>query len=319
MGSIFVSERACGPLKKALAQTGHDVYEVCSSDVVYDAISSHPDIYMCRIKNVLVIDDSIVMKPNLKERYMEELIKKSDDISAKPIIPLMKTDGDESWIVFEMGGIGYEYPDDVAYNAVSTDRFFIHNTELTSPQLLDRARNAGLNIISVRQGYTKCSCVVVGERAVITSDEGICRVLEAWNKMVLKEIKEEYDERKILYGNNEDEKNLNRIDENGDGLIQKILNGKNSGTESKHDETETADETIDFLLVRKGYVALDGFEYGFLGGASGCIDDTVYFNGDLSAHPDYEKIRRFIEAHGLRVKFFADEPLTDIGSIIFLP
>ena len=275
MGSIFVSELACAPLRQALESTGHTVYTVKPSDVVYDAISSHPDIYMCRIKNVLVIDDAIQTEPNLREQYMDELEEKSEDFSETPIIPALRPDDTKGHIVFEMGGIGYEYPFDIAYNAAVTDRFFIHNTEWTSPSLLDRARDAGLDISSVRQGYTKCSCVVAGKRGLITADEGIYRTVSAYNEMVLEELDAE--------------------------------------------AGEASDDTLDVLLVEKGHVALEGFEYGFLGGASGCVENTVYFNGDLSEHPDFDRICRFIEAQGCRLEYFKGEPLTDIGSIIYLP
>ena len=73
---------------------------------------------------------------------------------------------------------------------------------------------------------------------------------------------------------------------------------------------------IDVLPICQGFVRLDGFEYGFLGGASGRVGDEIIFNGDLSAHPDYAAIRQFIESRGLKVKFFPDYPLTDIGSIL---
>ena len=275
MGSIFVSEKACAPLRQALEETGHTVYTVKSSDVVYDAISSHPDIYMCRIKNVLVIDDAVNTVPDIRAQYMEELEEKADDFSEVPIIPVLQPDDTRGHIVFEMGGIGYEYPFDIVYNAAVTDRFFIHNTEWTSPSLLDRARNAGLDIIPVKQGYTKCSCVLAGKRGLITADEGIFHTVSAYNEMVLEEQGKEKD--------------------------------------------ELSDDTIDVLLIEKGHVALDGFEYGFLGGASGCIENTVYFNGDLSKHPDFEKICRFIESQNCRVRYFEGEPLADIGSVIYLP
>ena len=103
MGSIFISEKACAPLRTALEETGHTIYTVKSSDVVYDAISSHPDIYMCKINNVLVIDDSIVMEPDLRRVYMEELERKSDDFSETPIIPVMRPKDSGGYIVFEMG------------------------------------------------------------------------------------------------------------------------------------------------------------------------------------------------------------------------
>ena len=73
---------------------------------------------------------------------------------------------------------------------------------------------------------------------------------------------------------------------------------------------------MDVLTVTAGHVVLPGYDTGFIGGASGRIGDTVYFNGDLTAHPDFESIVRFIEDRGLKVKWFEDWPLTDTGSII---
>lgn len=70
------------------------------------------------------------------------------------------------------------------------------------------------------------------------------------------------------------------------------------------------------LLTVPGHVELPGYDTGFLGGASGLLDDEVIFNGDLSQHPDFERIKSFIEERGLRVKYFDDHPLRDIGSII---
>ena len=70
------------------------------------------------------------------------------------------------------------------------------------------------------------------------------------------------------------------------------------------------------LVVEPGQIVLEGYPYGFIGGASGKIDNTIVFNGDLSSHSDYLSIKDFIERRGLNIKFFEDYPLTDIGSII---
>jgi len=70
------------------------------------------------------------------------------------------------------------------------------------------------------------------------------------------------------------------------------------------------------LVVEKGQVHLDGYPYGFIGGASGKVGNAILFNGDLSKHSDFDAICRFIEERGLAVKYFEDYPLTDIGSII---
>ena len=73
---------------------------------------------------------------------------------------------------------------------------------------------------------------------------------------------------------------------------------------------------IEVLTVSPGHVRLEGFEYGFLGGTSGRIGNYVIFNGNLEDHPDFSTIREFIESRSLKLKYFREYPLTDIGSII---
>lgn len=75
-------------------------------------------------------------------------------------------------------------------------------------------------------------------------------------------------------------------------------------------------DRLDVLLIRPGHVKLRRFPYGFLGGASGRVGETILFNGDLSAHPDYQPIKSFVRARGLDLIFFKEYELEDIGSII---
>ena len=42
----------------------------------------------------------------------------------------------------------------------------------------------------------------------------------------------------------------------------------------------------------------------------------MIFNGDITRHSDYARIRDFIESRGLDIVFFKEYRLTDIGSII---
>ena len=73
---------------------------------------------------------------------------------------------------------------------------------------------------------------------------------------------------------------------------------------------------LDVLLIEKGQVVLEGYDYGFLGGASGKVGNFILFNGDITLHSDYDKIKSFIEARNLEIVYFDQYPLTDIGSII---
>jgi hypothetical protein len=149
---------------------------------------------------------------------------------------------------------GPVYPHDILFNAACTGKYFIHNLKYTAPELLRRAEELCMHFVDVKQGYSRCSTVVVDEDSIITYDRGL-------GKACLK-------------------------------------------------------AGMDVLLVSPGHVLLPGYDTGFIGGTSGRIGDTVYFNGDLSEHPDFDSIVGFIEERGLRATWFEDWPLTDIGSII---
>ncbi len=73
----------------------------------------------------------------------------------------------------------------------------------------------------------------------------------------------------------------------------------------------------DVLLTNDSLIRLDGFDHGFFGGSSVMIsDDVLAVNGDISKHPDCEKIIDFCENHGVEIVSLSSEVITDIGSFI---
>lgn len=81
----------------------------------------------------------------------------------------------------------------------------------------------------------------------------------------------------------------------------------------------TADDTIFDALVKNnikalkitsGNIKLEGYDYGFIGGASGVISGKLTFFGDVTKHPDYLKIKEFCS-----FDYFKNFPLTDVGTI----
>lgn len=210
--------------------------------------------YISKDANPLLID-------YLKARgYEPEFIASTGivdrGISNHPDIFLCKMGADEAPVFFaEKQALSADYPNDAAFNAACTGKYFIHKLSATDPRLLETAKEMGMILIDVRQGYTKCSTVVVDETAVITYDEGIARACE------------------------------------------------------KHPD-------LSVLRVSPGFVRLDGYDTGFIGGASGRCGREIIFHGDLFAHPDFTRILKFIESRGLSCKWFADFKLTDIGSIL---
>ena len=72
---------------------------------------------------------------------------------------------------------------------------------------------------------------------------------------------------------------------------------------------------IDVLEIEEGHINLFDFNFGFIGGASANIGDSIVFFGDIMKHPDGEKMRAFIEERGKKVISLSDEKLTDYGSM----
>ncbi len=75
---------------------------------------------------------------------------------------------------------------------------------------------------------------------------------------------------------------------------------------------------IDVTLIRHGGISLPPYEYGFIGGASGVFGDKVYFLGDCTSHLDYKIIEEAIYSRGMTPVSLSDEPLADLGGIIFI-
>lgn len=74
---------------------------------------------------------------------------------------------------------------------------------------------------------------------------------------------------------------------------------------------------FDVLLIEPGFIRLDGFPYGFIGGASFKLSqNTLAFTGSLDAHPDCDRILRFLRQHGIKALFLTQEPIFDIGTAI---
>ena len=66
-------------------------------------------------------------------------------------------------------------------------------------------------------------------------------------------------------------------------------------------------------------ILLPPYEYGFIGGCAGIYRDTVYFTGNLDAHPDKKKIKSAISKAGFKyISLGTGESLFDLGGLRFL-
>lgn len=122
-----------------------------SENLVYEAISGHPDIFFCKI------DDRWVMAPNTPENQKKQLLKKGLNVLT----------GEKE--------VGMAYPLSATYNAVVTDRYLIHHLKHTDPAIVELSANK--TKIHVNQAYTRCSLLPLSRDRFITSDKGIYKTL----------------------------------------------------------------------------------------------------------------------------------------------
>ena len=74
---------------------------------------------------------------------------------------------------------------------------------------------------------------------------------------------------------------------------------------------------IDVLQIKAGFIALEGFNEGFIGGAAFKIArDRLAFTGTLDSHPDKAEMLDFLLRHGVSPVFLTDKTIFDVGSII---
>ena len=80
--------------------------------------------------------------------------------------------------------------------------------------------------------------------------------------------------------------------------------------------SKAKDNNINALLISPGHIRIKDYEYGFIGGACGVIDDNVVFFGKLKNHPDYYSIKEFLSDCGANIIEDDTYDLTDFGGIV---
>lgn len=148
---IILSHKTHNAVKAYLKKRGHALIFINDYGIVYPEVSHHADIFACRVnKRLFVARKLSSLFSGLNIEY---------EITENP---------------------AYAYPGNILLNACTFGRFFMHNLKYTDKRLLEYAKESGLELINVRQGYTKCSCAVVGQ-GIITADRGIYKELKKRN------------------------------------------------------------------------------------------------------------------------------------------
>ena len=141
------SKRAINNLKEYV----EDLFVFQTSDLTYNSISGHPDIFIYQDNNHLVV------APNAPI----ELFKFLNNYN----IAYLKGERD----------VGYALDNSVQYNCLSTSQFLFHKSGFTDPAILEI--NKDKEFVQLPQAYTRCSLVHLCEDNYLASDRGIEKVL----------------------------------------------------------------------------------------------------------------------------------------------
>jgi hypothetical protein len=151
MNPIVLADGRLPPVALERLSEYAEVIRVSSENIVYPAISGHPDIFFCQTSQ------GLVYAPNASERVVRALGQKGIQLRQgnKPL--------------------GNTYPLTAMYNAVVTPKFLIHNPDHTDNVLGQAAGTC--EKIAVKQAYTRCNVIPLGGNRFITSDRGIEQAL----------------------------------------------------------------------------------------------------------------------------------------------
>lgn len=130
-----------------------EVVELPPFSALDSRVASHPDMLIFELGEKLFVS---------KDYYKEA--KNEIDIITKAASLSLKLTNDT---------LGKNYPDDIKFNAFRIGNFLVGNSEYISNDLKHYSNHLGIKEATVKQGYAKCSTVVLKD-AVISADKGIC-------------------------------------------------------------------------------------------------------------------------------------------------
>lgn len=160
METLIIDDRMRNVEKEKLRNLGYGLIELKQSEKVYQEISSHVDIFTCKIGDKLIIEPTQYnhIKPQLSEKY--DLVQGKEVIEKK-------------------------YPFDIKYNVCTIGKKALHNFEYTDSKIKEELKKQDYELINTTQGYTNCSIAVIDENSAIVTDKGLYKILQKHNVDVL--------------------------------------------------------------------------------------------------------------------------------------
>ena len=154
MKYLIIDERMRSFEKEELKKLGYKLIEINKNNNVYSEISSHVDIFTCKIKEKIVVENTAYENLKSQLKNMKEILVKGTSI------------------------VQNEYPNDIYYNVCIVGNKAIHNFKYTDSKIVQELKKNNFELINVKQGYSNCSIAVIDENSIILSDRGLYNVLK---------------------------------------------------------------------------------------------------------------------------------------------
>ncbi len=228
-----ISERC----ERALLVRGFKIIKMPPSRRLGAEIASHPDMLTFKLGGEIITSAD----------FCDEAAYVFSDI--RELCPEVR-------ITFTDECFDNQYPRDAIFNALAVGKRLFCREESVSVAVKELAKEGGLEIVNVRQGYPACTVLRLSDEVCVTADEGMARALERCGVTV--------------------------------------------------------------YLIENGDITLEPYEYGFIGGAAGVYGGVAYFLGDLDSHRSAKVIKEACKAAKVAPVSLSDEPLADLGRIIFI-
>lgn len=157
---LIIDERMRKIEKEKLKELGYELIEIKQSNQVYEEISSHVDIFICKV------GEKIIVEPTQYD-YIKAQVQDKQIIEQ----------GNET--------VEIKYPLDIKYNVCIIGNKAVHNFKYTDSKIKEQLQQQGYELIDTTQGYTNCSIAVIDENSAIVTDKGLYKILQKHNIDVL--------------------------------------------------------------------------------------------------------------------------------------
>ncbi len=152
MKYLVIDKRMRDIEKNTLRNLGYEFIEINKNHNVYPEISSHVDIFTCKINNKIIA-----------EKHIYEVLKNT----FKNNIAIQGN-----------AQVQGDYPNDIGYNVCIVGNKAIHNFKYTDNKIINELQKQNFELINVKQGYSNCSIAVIDENSIILSDRGLYNILK---------------------------------------------------------------------------------------------------------------------------------------------